>query len=159
MPGPVLAFASVALAAWASRALMGPVPPWYEACARPSFAPPSRVFPWVWGALFVLLGFAFARVLEGGDRTAARLFGAHLALLVAWSPLFFRMRRPWLALGALAGMAWTLARAGRRVPRIWPLLWPYAAWLAYAAVLNAASGIRMGRAIRCRTQTRSGVPT
>ncbi len=71
-----------------------------------------------------------------------RALGANLALNAGWNWLFFRARRPDLALGEvllLEASTLDLARrAGRSDPLGGQLLWPYAAWVAFATALNAA---------------------
>jgi tryptophan-rich sensory protein len=82
------------------------------------------------------------RGAPGPARTRAlALWGTQLALNAGWSAVFFGARRPRAALveiGALLASIAGYAAAARKVDR--PAAWlvaPYAAWTAFAAVLNA----------------------
>ncbi|WP_043767946.1 TspO/MBR family protein [Algiphilus aromaticivorans] len=116
---------------------------WYQTLQRPAFAPPDTVFAPAWTAIFLLMAVAGWRVWRRAGWTAAQaVFGLQLLLNFGWSALFFGLQRPDLALAEiflLAGaIVWTM-RAFGRVERLaaW-LLAPYLAWVAFAAVLNAA---------------------
>lgn len=55
-------------------ATMPNITPWYETLAKPPFNPPNWVFGPVWTALYVLMAWAFYRILrspEGGARRQA----------------------------------------------------------------------------------------
>jgi benzodiazapine receptor len=80
--------------------------------------------------------------LEARARAAVVLFGIQFALNVAWSPVFFGLRSPAVALviiclmlpaaAATAALSWHVSRwAGG-------LLAPYVAWIAFATLLNAS---------------------
>jgi tryptophan-rich sensory protein len=75
------------------------------------------------------------------NRVALALWGAQLALNAAWSLLFFGLQRPGLALleiGVLFAFILATATAFFRVrPLAGALFAPYAAWVAFAAYLNA----------------------
>ncbi len=71
--------------------------PWYAGLTKPSFNPPNFIFGPVWTALYLLMAFAFWRVLCLPGRTPGRgpaiaVFLAMLALNVLWSFLFFAAR-------------------------------------------------------------------
>ena len=119
---------------------------WYAQLEKPSFNPPDVVFAPVWTTLYALIAISGYRVWvsdAGRDRSRAlALWGAQLILNGAWSPLFFGAKKPALAFGdillMLAAIAWYTA-AARKVdrPAAWLML-PYLAWVAFAAILNAA---------------------
>jgi len=118
--------------------------PWFDQLVKPEAMPPGWAFGAAWTALYVLLGLAFAMILNArGNQLrgkAIALFVAALALNLAWSPLFFRLHQVTAALwliGAmfLAGLATTLIFARIRPLAGW-LLVPYLAWLCFAAALN-----------------------
>jgi tryptophan-rich sensory protein len=114
---------------------------------RPWFYPPEIAFPVVWTLLFTLLGIATYLVWRGTDRRAVRValaaFGVQFALNLAWTPLFFGLRRPDLALGVIGllavAIAGTILAYGRVDRRAAALLVPYLAWVLFAIVLNYAS--------------------
>jgi len=116
---------------------------WYAALRKPPLTPPNWIFAPVWIALY--LGIAVAGWLVWRARpqlgTPLRLWGAQLALNALWSLLFFGLQRPGLALlEILVLLALVLATTATFL-RIRPLAgWlfvPYAAWVAFAAYLNA----------------------
>ena len=81
-----------------------------------------------------------ARDGERAARPALAIFGVQLALNAAWTPIFFGLRRPGLALIEIVAMwlavaAATVAFFGRRAAA-GALLVPYLAWVSYAAALN-----------------------
>ena len=75
------------------------------------------------------------------DVPAFASFSAQLMLSVAWLVLFFRLRRPALALATMS-MLWvttamTVVEFARKHRVAASLLLPYLAWLSYAAAINA----------------------
>ena len=119
---------------------------WYAGLNKPSWTPPSAVFAPVWSALYVMMGVAAwlvwrERGLAGAAMPVA-LFVAQLALNVAWSAIFFGLRRPgWAFVEIVALWALILATviAFRRIsPTAGYLLLPYLAWVTFAAALNLA---------------------
>ena len=119
---------------------------WYAGLNKPSWTPPSAVFAPVWSALYVMMGVAAWLVWRRGGLTAVAvplaLFGIQLALNVAWSAIFFGLRRPgWAFVEIVALWALILATviAFRRIsPTAGYLLLPYLAWVTFAAALNLA---------------------
>lgn len=121
-----------------------PAPAWYRSLRRPSWSPPPGVFGPVWTVLYALMGVAAWLVAGGrseGRRPALVAFGVQLALNGAWTPIFFGLRRPGLALveigATLAAVAATTALFLRQRLLAGLLLLPYLAWVAFAALLNA----------------------
>ena len=114
----------------------GSVGTWYRTLEKPFFNPPDWVFAPVWTTLFVMMAVAAWRVWRAQAwpliRTALVLYAIQLALNVAWSALFFGARSPGAALIVTA-------RVFARFDRIaaW-MMAPYAAWVAFATLLNAA---------------------
>jgi len=118
---------------------------WYGTLRKPSWMPPSSLFPIAWSVLYILMAVALWRLWEKAAPSPARnwaigLFLVQLALNAAWSPLFFGAHATRAALIdimlLLAAIAVTMI-ASARVDRVaaW-LLAPYLAWVAYAATLN-----------------------
>lgn len=117
--------------------------PWYEALAKPSFNPPNWLFGPVWTVLYVLIAIAGWRIWQRRrDGGAMKLWWLQLVLNFLWSPVFFGLERigPALvvilallaAILAFIAASWKLDR-----PSAW-LFVPYAAWVAFASLLNAA---------------------
>lgn len=120
--------------------------PWYQGLKQPPWKPPDLWFGPAWTLIFGLTAWAGARAwLRAGSglrQTLVWAFVANGALNVAWSWLFFRLRRPDWALAevlpfwlSIVLLLWLAARADRLAA--WLLL-PYLLWVAFAAALNAA---------------------
>ena len=116
---------------------------WYAGLAKPSFNPPAWLFGPVWSALYVLIAIGGWRIWQrepGG--WAMKLWWAQLGLNFLWSPVFFGAQRIGLALTIillllativlLIGLAWR-----KHAAAAWMFI-PYAAWVAFASVLNAS---------------------
>lgn len=116
---------------------------WYAALNKPSFNPPNWVFAPVWSALYVMIAIAGWRMWmrERGGAAMATWF-VQVALNFLWSPIFFGLQRPGAALIVMAALLVTIAMfiaqtwASDRISA-W-LFVPYAAWVTFAAVLNAS---------------------
>ena len=119
---------------------------WYLSVTHPPGTPPNWVFAPVWITLYVLMGVSawlvWHRVDIGADRkrAALRLWGWQLLLNALWTPAFFGLHDPALALGVMALLLGAVAltiRAFRPLHRGAALLLaPYLAWVCYAAYLN-----------------------
>jgi tryptophan-rich sensory protein len=117
---------------------------WFAALAKPEAMPPAWVFPVAWTTLYILIGFALALILDarGARRrgVAIALFIAQLLLNYAWSPVFFALHEPRVALGIIGAMIVLAAAATFLFTRIRKtaalLMLPYLAWLCFAAYLN-----------------------
>lgn len=70
-------------------------------------------------------------------------------LNTAWTPLFFRLRRPWWAAAEAAALTVSSADLARRARPVSPpaaaALVPYAAWCGFATVLSTAIARRNPR--------------
>ena len=130
---------------------MQSVESWYPALTKAPWNPPASVFAPTWTLLYALLLFAGWRVWQklvalGEPRPwshpALRAYGWQLAFNFLWSPLFFGLRLPAVALIDLALMlltgAWMLF-AFRRLdkPAFYSQI-PYACWISFAFSLNLA---------------------
>lgn len=117
--------------------------PWYRALTLPAWQPPGWAFPVAWSILYPVIGYAAGRVLltdVAGTAPALVLWGAQLALNLAWSLVFFgeELIVPALVLlVAILGLAilTTLKFGAVATPAAWAMV-PYLLWLSYASVLN-----------------------
>ncbi|KAL6771746.1 hypothetical protein ACKKBG_A27660 [Auxenochlorella protothecoides x Auxenochlorella symbiontica] len=114
---------------------------WYKTLKKPSWNPPAWVFGPVWTALYSAMGYASWRVWQaGGGQLPLGLYAAQLALNFAWSPLFFGAKALGVAavdITALVGMvAATIYEFQKVDPVAAQLLYPYLAWVTFAAALN-----------------------
>ena len=118
---------------------------WYAALAKPSWTPPGWLFAPVWSVLYLAIGVAGWLVWRAGGRGAVvplAIWLAQLAANAAWSWLFFGRHRPGGALADIAVLL-VLILAFIVAARPWSrgaawLFVPYAAWVLFAASLNAA---------------------
>lgn len=118
---------------------------WYSRLDKPSYNPPDYVFPIVWSTLYSLMAISGWRVWEQEDSPerskALRLWAAQLASNAHWTKLFFGEHKPASALAdvvALESMIVRYIATVRKVDTPAAMCFvPYAAWVAFAAVLNA----------------------
>ncbi len=123
--------------------VLTPPDQWYAALAKPPFNPPGWIFAPAWTLLYILIAVAGWRTWQRGPRSAAMaVWCVQLALNFLWSPVFFGAHRPGAALFVVAALLATiLAFIAMRWPRdrIAALCFtPYAAWVAFATLLNGA---------------------
>lgn len=119
---------------------------WYQTLQKPSFNPPDWIFAPVWTTLYALMAIAAWRVWRRAGFTSGRnallLFAGQLGLNLAWSYLFFGLRRIDLALIEIVILLLAIAMNAILFWRIdrWAgaLFVPYLGWVAFAAVLNGA---------------------
>ena len=116
---------------------------WYAQLAKPAFTPPGWIFGPVWTALYVLVAVAGWRVWRG-DRGGwpMRLWWPQLVLNFLWSPVFFAAHEIGLALVVIllllgSILAFIITTLTQDRVAAW-LFVPYAAWVAFASVLNAS---------------------
>jgi translocator protein len=147
VPRLALAVLPVLAASLTGALLTAPnIPTWYAGLAKPGFTPPNWAFPLAWSLLYAAMAYAAWRVLGlrpgRRRRLALAAFFVQLALNAAWTPVFF-VRHDLLGglvvVAALLVMVLWTARLFGFLDRVagW-LLAPYAAWVAYATLLNAA---------------------
>lgn len=121
--------------------------PWYDEL-KPSYTPPSVVFPIVWSILYFCIGVAlFLAVRFTPDNLGlVSLFAINLVLNGIWSPLFFNQRAFEVALAVLCillvsivSILWGFAVWSTGWVRVTGivLIVPYLAWCSFAAALNA----------------------
>lgn len=113
---------------------------WYPALDKPSITPPDVAFPIAWTLIYICMGVSLGRLLSLGHRRMTWLWGAQLAVNLAWSILFFTCRSPMLGLLDIVVLDLLVALyIIVTLPRstLASLLFvPYALWLALATYLN-----------------------
>lgn len=118
---------------------------WYLQLNKPSFNPPNWIFGPVWTLMYILMGIAAGIVWNKGFyhkwvKIALYHFGFQLLLNASWSLLFFGMQKPFLALLDIIALFIVLLLTIKwfRVVNVKAayLLYPYAVWVAFAALLN-----------------------
>lgn len=115
---------------------------WYQSLKKPSWTPPKSAFGPVWVTLYILMGIAAWRVWRAGGRDQPMLlYGAQLALNIAWSFLFFKAHNLQWALFdivALLGMLIATTYSFYGVDQAaGHLMIPYVAWVSLATALTA----------------------
>lgn len=116
---------------------------WYASLAKPPFNPPNWVFAPAWTLLYVLIAVAGWRTWERERAGAAmKIWALQLVLNFAWSPTFFGAKQMGPALvvilALLASIALFIATVWNRDRVSGWLFAPYAAWVAFATLLNAS---------------------
>ena len=116
---------------------------WYALLAKPPFNPPNWVFGPVWSLLYILIAIAGWRTWRlQPESTAMKAWVVQMVLNFLWSPTFFGAKLTGLALVVIVLL---LASILLFIARVWAsdrlsgwLFVPYAAWVAFATLLNAA---------------------
>ncbi len=119
----------------------------YDVLIKPPFAPPSFIFPIVWGILYFLMGIALLLVVRQGYqkpyiKDAVKFFIIYLALNFVWPIVFFNMESflfafiilliLWIFLGITAAKFYRISHAAGL------LLLPTWLWTIFAGYLNLA---------------------
>lgn len=117
---------------------------WYAALTKPLWDPPSSIFAPVWTVLYFLIGLAgYFQWTQGyyEDRRAVfTVYGLQLFFNALWTPLFFGLHRPDLALADIVFL-WFLILICIGVFSLhsrvsaW-LMVPYFLWVSFACALN-----------------------
>jgi translocator protein len=115
---------------------------WYVTLHRPPGTPPYWMFGPVWAGLYAGMAVAAWLVWQRvGASRPLRLWGWQLIVNALWTPAFFGLRQPALALAVIALMVLLVAATTRvfwRVRRTaGALMLPYLAWACYATYLTA----------------------
>jgi tryptophan-rich sensory protein len=120
---------------------------WFRTLEKPVFNPPPWLFGPVWTMLYILMGISAFLVWRKGlntasGKTAAAAFILQLVFNSLWTPIFFGLRLPLIALGDIV-ILWLAVFAAItgfwRVSKLAAvLLVPYIIWVTFAAVLNAS---------------------
>lgn len=120
---------------------------WYASLAKPEFMPPDWLFGPVWTLLYGMMAISLFLVWRQGlDRprikTAFVVFLAQLIVNAIWSPVFFGLKMPGLALIVII-ILWLLiiltVALFAKLSRLgaW-LLVPYLVWVTFATALNGS---------------------
>lgn len=149
MKPPHLRCTSAAVTATAVVGVLGTdvTSDWYRDLDKPTWQPPGAAFGPAWTTLYALMSLASARTLDRmakpeERRAFAAAFGANLVLNAGWNWLFFKARRPRLALAEILLLEASTLDLTRRAANVdgpaTAMLIPYAGWVAFATALNAA---------------------
>ena len=116
---------------------------WYASLVKPVFNPPNWIFGPVWTILYIMIAVAGWRLWESYRfSTAMKIWWLALLLNFIWSPTFFGMQQLAPALViilALLASIFAFISQASKIDRTSALLFmPYAAWVSFATLLNAA---------------------
>lgn len=118
---------------------------WSRHLIKPTWNPPDWLFGPVWMTLYFLIGVAVYRVARRdhpGTPVALTWFFGQLVLNALWTPLFFGLHRPDLALACIVVLWLAIVGTIRAFARVAPgsgaLLAPYLLWVSFATALNGA---------------------
>lgn len=123
------------------------IPTWYVTLNKPFFSPPNWLFGPVWTLLYLLMGISFYLLWQNGWKSkkvkeARNYFLAQLFLNFIWTPIFFGLKSPGLALVVIVAMWIFIVMTIEKLKPISKpaayLLVPYLLWVSFATALNAA---------------------
>jgi len=118
---------------------------WYASLQKPAFNPPGWIFSPVWTVLYLTIGLSFYFLYRGMSRFGWKMWGlvaVHQFLNFSWTPAFFYLKSPLLALAVVLLLLAVIVRfilIQTRCSR--PALYlfiPYSMWVCFAAVLNTS---------------------
>jgi benzodiazapine receptor len=119
--------------------------PWYDRLKKPSWQPPNWAFGPIWTVILMLAAVSAALAWQAAPDSSARMavFAVLLVnsiLNIAWSGIFFKMRRPDWALIEV-GLLWLSILAlilvlGSYSATAGLLMVPYLLWVSIASFLN-----------------------
>ncbi|MGB3807226.1 MAG: TspO/MBR family protein [Erythrobacter sp.] len=118
---------------------------WYRDLNKPSWQPPDWLFGPAWTVILGLSAWSFYRAwtstaTPGDEFVVIALFAVNFVLHLAWSPLFFKIKRPDFALVENVFLWLSVLSLCLVLPRFDTLAgWlnaPYIAWVSFALLLN-----------------------
>jgi len=141
---------AIATGAVAAIAVVGAratdVGPWYRALNKPRWNPPDWAFPVVWTCIYITSILAIGMAWNSADFSQQGVFlilcAVNAVLNMAWSIIFFKMRRPVWALAEVV-IFWVSILALIVYIGTWNttaalILSPYLIWVTIAGVLNTS---------------------
>ncbi len=144
---PVIGFIAWAVILGGVGGVLTEIGPWYRALKKPSWQPPDWLFGPAWTLILGLAAWAGVEAwhraaTDNGRLLIVALYAANFIAHFAWSPLFFKLKRPdwalvevvflWLSVLALCVFLRPFS-----VFASW-LCAVYLAWVSFAALLNLA---------------------
>ncbi|WON76255.1 TspO/MBR family protein [Serratia sp. UGAL515B_01] len=116
---------------------------WYANLVKPSFNPPNAVFAPVWTILYIMIAVAGWLIWRVAPRSIAMgIWALQMALNWLWSPVFFVAHQPGTALVIITLLLVTVLLfiiQAQKFDKIASRLFiPYAVWIGFATILNAA---------------------
>lgn len=124
---------------------------WYQEINKPSFTPPNWLFGPAWLVLYLLISISVARIwhvkvrskypiVKKYAKVGVIFFIVHFVFNLIWTPVFFGLNMPILALVIIYVMIIQvvfLMKYFWRIDRLATfLLIPYLLWISFASILN-----------------------
>lgn len=144
---PVIIASAWAILLGAGGGILTEIGPWYRNLRKPAWQPPDWAFGPVWTTILGLAAWAAVigwHATANAEQRASLLtvYGVNFVCHAAWSPLFFKLKRPdWSLIESVflwaSVVAMIVVLAGLSPFAAW-LLAPYIVWVSIAAVLNRA---------------------
>lgn len=119
---------------------------WYATLNRPPLTPPNSIFSPVWTLLYIMMAAAIILYYQSPSKPHIKqtslILALHLITNALWTPLFFGLQSPALALADILILTATGLFITYRFTKAqrWAglLLIPYLIWISFATYLNAA---------------------
>lgn len=142
---PVIAAVAWAILLGGAGGLLTEIGPWYRSLRKPPWQPPDWLFGPAWTIILGLAAWAAVLAWNGASSPADRrliliAYAANFVLHLAWSPLFFKFKRPdWAMIEVVFLWASVLSLCILLRPSSVLASWlivPYLVWVSFAALLN-----------------------
>lgn len=142
---PIFIAITVAVFLGIAGGLLTDIGPWYRSLRKPRLNPPDWLFGPAWTLILGLAAWAAVTAWDAvrspdDQLRVVLLFGTNAVLHFLWSPLFFKLRRPdlalvevvflWASLIALVIGLFPISRLAAL------LVLPYLLWVSFAMWLN-----------------------
>ena len=123
--------------------LIGNVMDGFDGINKPSFTPPSIVFPIAWTILYILMGISSYLIFESNDknsREALIIYGIQLVINSLWTYFFFNLR--WFLFSfilviIILVLVIIMIKKFYGINKLAAYLQiPYVIWLIFAAILS-----------------------
>jgi translocator protein len=144
---PIIAAVGWAVVLGGIGGLLTDIGPWYRNLRKPSWQPPDWLFGPAWTVILGLAAWGAVLSWNGAQSDQERttlviLYAVNFVFHLLWSPLFFKWKRPDLALieviflwGSVLAMC--IGLRPMSVVASW-LIVPYLVWVSFASFLNLA---------------------
>ncbi len=120
---------------------------WYQSLDKPWFQPPAWLFGPAWTLLYTLIGVSIARIWHNNSKPnlkkgAIIIFVMQFVLNLMWTPVFFGVKNPSLAMFIIIVLWFAILITIKRFKTIDRLsaylLIPYLLWVSFATILNGS---------------------
>lgn len=117
----------------------------YSEISVPRFAPPAKLFPFVWSILYIFSGYSFYLVATSKNKQsgfAKKLYYVNVFFNFFWAIIFFNFRDFLFAFVWIVALwiltLWMIVEFYPISKKAAAVNFPYLLWITFAAVLNFA---------------------